>query len=153
MSFTPYLSFQGQAAEAFAFYGKVFGATPVLNRFSDIPPGPDMPPLPDEQKNWVMHAQIVTGDGAILMGADMPPQFGEKDADGNPQPEARADSVAVWRADAADAKTLFAQLSEGGKVTMPFAETFFSKGFGMCRDRFGTSWMVSTGDPAMPDAI
>ena len=152
MPFIPYLSFQGQCAEAFAFYGRVFGATPQTHAFADMPADSGAPPLPPEQQGWLMHAQIDTADG-VLMGADMPPQFGEKDADGNPQPEARADSVAVWRADAADAKTLFAQLSEGGKVTMPFAETFFSKGFGMCRDRFGTSWMVSTGDPAMPDAI
>ena len=137
MSFTPYLSFQGQAAEAFAFYGKVFGATPVLNRFSDIPPGPDMPPLPDEQKNWVMHAQIVTGDGAILMGADMPPQFGGVAQAGV--------SIAVSRADEAAGRALFEALAQGGRVTMPYGATFFAGGFGMCVDRFGTSWMVSHG--------
>ncbi|MFD1794831.1 VOC family protein [Paracoccus aurantiacus] len=142
MNFTPYLSFQGQAADAFTFYGKVFGGTPVLNRFSDIPAGGDMPPLPEEQRNWVMHAQLTLDDGAILMGADMPPQFGGQKQAGV--------SVAVWRADAEGAKALFEQLAEGGEVTMPFSETFFSKGFGMCRDRFGTAWMVSTGDPAVP---
>lgn len=151
MSFIPYLSFQGQAADAFTFYGKFFGAVPAISRFSDIPPGADGPALPEAQQNWVMHAQITTGDGAMLMGADMPPQFGETDAGGAPLSQARADSVAIWRADAPAAKALFAQLSEGGTVVMPFAETFFSKGFGMCRDRFGTSWMISTGDPAAPE--
>ena len=27
---------------------------------------------------------------------------------------------------------------------MPFAKTFFSKGFGMCVDKFGTPWMVNS---------
>lgn len=135
MPFTPYLSFQGQAAEAFAFYGEVFGATPQLSRFSDVPPGggPDLPP---EQKDWLMHAQIDGPDGT-LMGADMPPQFG-----GQPQSGV---SIAVTRDDEAAARALFERLAEGGTTTMPFNETFFAKGFGMCTDRFGTSWMVSFG--------
>ena len=32
---------------------------------------------------------------------------------------------------------------EGGNVTQPLIETFFSPAFGMCTDRFGTPWMVS----------
>jgi PhnB protein len=27
---------------------------------------------------------------------------------------------------------------------MPFAKTFFSNGFGMCVDKFGTPWMVNS---------
>lgn len=144
MSFTPYLSFQGQCGAAFTAYGDIFGATPVMHRFADIPPGPDMPPLPDDQKDWIMHAQIMTADGAFLMGADMPPQFGGVAQAGS--------SVSVWRADAAAAQALFDKLAQVGTVTMPFMPTFFSKGFGMCKDRFGTSWMVTTGDPAAPEA-
>ena len=37
---------------------------------------------------------------------------------------------------------LFAALSDGGKVQMPLAKTFFSPLFGMVADRFGVSWMV-----------
>ena len=138
MTFTPYLSFQGQAAEAFAAYGRIFGAEPVLMRFADAGTG-DVPPLTEAQRDWIMHAQLVTPDGALLMGADMPPQCGG---------EAQAGvSVAVWRPTAAEAQALFAKLALGGTTTMPFGATFFSAGFGMCRDRFGTRWMVQTGDP------
>jgi PhnB protein len=42
----------------------------------------------------------------------------------------------------ADAKRLFAALSEGGEVRMPLAKTFFSPLFGMVADRFGVSWMI-----------
>jgi PhnB protein len=27
---------------------------------------------------------------------------------------------------------------------MPFGKTFFSRGFGMCVDQFGTPWMVNS---------
>jgi transposase len=42
----------------------------------------------------------------------------------------------------AEAKRLFAGLSDGGQVQMPLAKTFFSPAFGMAADRFGVSWMV-----------
>jgi PhnB protein len=42
----------------------------------------------------------------------------------------------------ADAERIFAELSEGGSVTMPMEETFFAARFGMLTDRFGTPWMV-----------
>jgi len=34
-------------------------------------------------------------------------------------------------------------LTDGGKVTMPLAETFWATKFGMLEDRFGIGWMVS----------
>jgi PhnB protein len=52
--------------------------------------------------------------------------------------------------DAGEAKRVFDALAEGGTVTAPLAETFFSPAFGMCVDRFGTPWMVSADQP--PDA-
>ena len=42
-----------------------------------------------------------------------------------------------------DASTLKAWLSDGGEITMPIGETFWSPKFGMCADRFGTLWMVN----------
>ena len=136
MPFIPYLSFQGQCAEAFAFYGEVFGATPQTSPFSEAPPDTGMPELPSEQQGWLMHAQIDTPDGT-LMGADMPPQFG-----GVPQAGV---SISVTRDDDAAGRSLFERLAQGGTVSMPYGPTFFAKGFGMCTDRFGTSWMVSHG--------
>jgi PhnB protein len=42
-----------------------------------------------------------------------------------------------------EAQRIFDALAEGGTVKMPFSETFWTKGFGMLVDRFGTPWMVS----------
>jgi hypothetical protein len=41
------------------------------------------------------------------------------------------------------AQRVFDLLADGGAVIMPFAPTFWSDGFGMLKDRFGTHWMVS----------
>lgn len=139
MTFTPYLSFQGQAAEAFAAYAVIFGGTVQSHRFADMPAGEGAPPLEPAQKDWLMHVQLDLPDRpAALMGADMPSQFG-----GAPRQEGV--SIAVSRRDPAEARALFDRLAEGGSATMPFGPTFFAPGgFGMCRDRFGTAWMIST---------
>ena len=56
---------------------------------------------------------------------------------------ARSDADLAWEAERA-----FDALAEGGEVGAPFGATFWSKGFGMCTDRFGVPWMVDTaGEP------
>jgi len=44
--------------------------------------------------------------------------------------------------DACD-ECIFDALADGGRVTMPLAESFWAKAFGMVIDRFGTPWMVN----------
>ena len=42
-----------------------------------------------------------------------------------------------------EGRRLFEGLSEGGEVRMPFAESFWSPGFGGFTDRFGVPWMIN----------
>jgi PhnB protein len=42
-----------------------------------------------------------------------------------------------------DAHRAFDRLMEGGAIIQPFGPTFWSPGFGMGRDRFGTHWIIS----------
>jgi PhnB protein len=42
-----------------------------------------------------------------------------------------------------DADRIFRGLAEGGKITMPLADTFWGSYFGMVNDKFGVQWMVS----------
>jgi len=45
-------------------------------------------------------------------------------------------------------RATFDALAEGGKVTMPYAPTFWAAGFGMLVDKFGVPWMVNVEAPA-----
>jgi hypothetical protein len=47
-----------------------------------------------------------------------------------------------------DAQRWFDQLSAGGRVVMPFNETFWSPGFGSVIDKFGVPWMINVIPPA-----
>jgi PhnB protein len=57
-------------------------------------------------------------------------------------------SVSIGVTSPEEAKRIFDDLAQGGKITMPFEKTFWSPGFGMVVDRFGTPWMVNCEPPA-----
>jgi PhnB protein len=130
MSFIPYIMFRGNCAEALAFYAEVFETDPpVLMRYSEAPEGEPMP-----RSERVMHGEIGDGNGR-LMASDYP-----EGMDGDEQ---AAVSVTHPVPDVDTGRRIFERLAEGGAVQMPFGPTFWSDGFGMVRDRFGTHWMIS----------
>ena len=63
----PYLSFRDNAREAMTFYRSVFGGELTISTFGDFHASED----PAEQDK-VMHSQLETPDGLVLMGADTP---------------------------------------------------------------------------------
>jgi PhnB protein len=130
------LSFRGQCREAFEFYARILGGKiTAAMPYGDGPP--DMP-VPPHYKDWLMHCWMDVGDQA-LMGADMDVEW----APTIDKPKNGFD-VSLHSQDPAEARRWFDALSEGGKVTMPFGETFWSPGYGGLVDRFGVPWMVNT---------
>ena len=136
-SFHPYLAFAGNCREAFTRYQEIFGGELVVLTGADVPAeaAGDMSP---DMGDMVLHAALVEGD-RLLMGADAP----ARTFDG--QNRGMCCNVSVD--ELAEAERVFAALSDGGTVQQPLMQTFFSPGFGMCLDRFGTPWMVVTNDP------
>jgi PhnB protein len=89
--------------------------------------------VPAEWQDKIINAHLVVGE-AELMGADAPPQYW-KGQEGF--------SVSIQLDDEKHGKRVFEALADGGTVTLPFEPTFWAKGFGMVRDRFGIPWMVN----------
>jgi PhnB protein len=130
MAFHPYLFLSGTCREAFTRYQEIFGGELVLMPMSEAPPDQAMPGV---SPDLIMHAAL-TFDGNLLMGSDDPT------GDGGPM---KGISVNYTVGDVGEVKRVFEALAEGGEVTMPAAETFWSPMFGMCVDRFGVPWMVN----------
>jgi len=134
MAFHPYLFLSGTCREAFTRYQEIFGGELQLLTMSDMP---SEEPVPADQAGMIMHAAL-TIDGNLLMGSDDPT------GDGGPM---KGMSVNYTVADVDDATRVFEALADGGEVTMPLAEAFWSPLFGMCVDRFGVPWMVDVEAP------
>ena len=131
MQVNPYVFYNGNCEAALKYYQKVLGAR--IEAMHTYEGGPDEMPIPPDWKKKVMHARV-TIDGEVLMASDAAP--------GHFQPP-QGFSVSLQVEDPTDAERKFKALAEGGTVNMPFGKTFFSKGFGMCVDQFGTPWMVN----------
>jgi PhnB protein len=133
-----FLFLDGRCEEAIEFYRKTIGAEPLmLMRFKDAPPEAKAQqggaPI---NENKVMHARLRIGDSTIMM------------SDGPCSGKFDGFLLSLTVSSPADAESLFAALSEGGRVEMPMAKTFFSPAFGMLIDRFGVKWMVYVGTSA-----
>jgi PhnB protein len=133
MAFNPYLFFTGTCREAFNRYHEIFGGDLVLLTMNDVPAGEEPPPA--EMGDMIIHAALKVGND-LLMASDDP-------TTDTPSPK-EGIMVSYNCADAAEAKRVFDALVDGGEVRQALQETFFSPAFGMCVDRFGIPWMVTT---------
>lgn len=131
MQIAAYLNFPGSCREAFQFYAKSLGGTlGEIHTFGNSPMKDQMPP---DWHDKVMHVAMTLGND-VLMGSDAAPQYYK-----TPQGFA----VSITLASPEEGRRIFDALSQGGTVTMPFAKTFWSDGFGALVDRFGQPWMVN----------
>ena len=136
MQLIPYLSFNGQCAEAFRLYEKAFdGKITFSMTYGESPMAAQ---APTEFQKRIMHVTLAAGD-SIIHGADAPPNSYSK-------PQGFSVAVAIKSTEEAD--RIFAALSEGGDIKMPMQKTFWAERFGFVIDRFGTPWMINCGKPA-----
>ncbi|MET0356238.1 MAG: VOC family protein [Cellvibrio sp.] len=127
----PHLGFDGHCEEAFLEYQRIFGGTiTTMMRYGDSPMAKD---APADWQDRIIHASLHIGD-VELAGTDMLPQSYKK-----PQ----GFSVILNLPKKAEAQKIFDALSIGGEVQLAFAETFWSAGFGVLVDRFGTPWEIN----------
>lgn len=137
MKLNPYLAFDGRCREAFQFYEETLGGKiAFIQTIGESPMAASMPP---EAYGRVMHVTLHIGD-QVLQGADAPPGQFSRPA---------GFCVALHFGDAGEGRRVFEALASGGKVQMPFQETFWAKGFGMLIDRFGIPWIVNAEQAAV----
>lgn len=129
----PYLTFRDTAEEAMSFYRSVFGGELTIMRFSEYGASED-----PAEGDKVMHAMLSTDEGMVLMASDTPNSMGLTVGDNV--------SISVGGEDETVLRGWWAELSDGGAVTMPLDRPPWGGLFGMCTDRFGVHWMISVAD-------
>ncbi len=132
MKIEPYLFFDGQCEEALEFYRAAVDAKVTrMVRYKESPEPPPPGMVPPGYGDKIMHASLMIGETCVMA------------ADGCGVHKAfEGFNLSLSATDEAEARRLFAGLSQGGEVEMPLAKTFFSPCFGMVKDRFGVGWMV-----------
>ena len=131
----PYLSFDGNCAEAMRFYEDALGMGAKLDlmiRGADTPMAEHIPPADVDR---VMHARIAFSDGSMLFAGDACTDV--------PYGGMNGITVTMNYPTVAEAARAFEALAPGANVTMPPQPTFWAKSFAMLVDRYGTPWILN----------
>ncbi len=130
---TPYLAFNGNCEEAFAYYANALrGKVTALFRHEGTPAEAS---VPAEWKQKIMYARIDAG-GAVLEGGDAP--MGQYT-----KPSGFCVNLTFTADQIGEAERIYNELSQGAKIQMPLGETFWAKRFAMFIDRFNIPWMIN----------
>lgn len=126
-----YLNFNGNCTQAIDLYSKVFKTkVSKLQKYSDLP-GHNITGADGE---LIMYAQMEI-NGSRVMFADTSPN----------RSYVCGNNVTIAYSSQSNDEILeiFSALKDGGEVMMEIGETFFSKCFGIVKDKFGIIWQVT----------
>ena len=127
----PYLTFNGNAVEALAFYSKALtGNVTFQQTYAEA-----KMETHNDYKDKIMHAIFKAGDLIFMVSDDVQP--------GQPVSGGTNLSLSLNFNEQSEFEKTFAALSEGGKVTMELQDTFWGAKFGMLTDKFGFNWMFN----------
>ena len=131
---SPWINFNGNAEEAFAFYQSIFGGefTKVI-RFKDI--ASDEFQVSEEDADKIMNITLTTGSTHSLIGNDVPEFMGKVNENEN------RSKIHIDTESKEEAKKIFVGLSGGGQVEVPVDDSA-EEIFAMFRDKYGIEWIV-----------
>ncbi|WP_345948128.1 VOC family protein [Mucilaginibacter sp. PAMB04274] len=137
----PWINFNGNAEEAFAFYKSVFGGeiTKII-RFKDLASAEFQ--VPEKEVDKIMYIALPIGQHNVLIANDVPEFMG-----GVNESENRS-KILVSAESREEADKVFNGLSAGGEVEGDIGDTPWGTYAGMFRDKYGIEWIVEF-DPSL----
>jgi PhnB protein len=91
---------------------------------------------PCEWRDKLLHATLTVGAATLSGGDALPGQYER------PQ----GFQLQLNLDDPAAAERIFAQLADGGRITVHLQQTFWAQRFGAVVDRFGIPWGINCGE-------
>lgn len=128
---TPYIFSEDARAQAEFYVQALDGEILSLQTFEQ------MPNVPEEMKNKVMHLSMVAAGIPIFMCDESAGAIRHGGI-----------SLSLEFAEESEAHEAFRKLSEGGTVKHPLEQAFWGTLFGQLEDKFGVPWMISTAPQA-----
>ena len=130
----PYISFRDTAKPAMEFYQTVFGGELNLSTFGDFQASDD-----PAEKDKIMHGQLTSPTGLVIMGADTPNRMDYTPGDNF--------SISLSGDDEAELHGYWDKLAVDGTITQPLEKAPWGDSFGMLNDQFGVTWLVNIAGP------
>lgn len=133
---SPHLNFRGDASAALAFYSVAFDGQVTLVTYQQAGQAAQARAPGD-----IIWGQVSTASGLCVMAYDVPA--------GRPwHPGENAHYIVVGGATAAEITGPWDKLADGATILQALAPSPWSPLYGMLRDRFGITWVLSIATPA-----
>ncbi len=127
-----HLHFDGQCKEALQFYAECLDGKVVYSMTWNESPMADH--IDSEMKEKIIHARFEFGSEYFTADDPLPGNYSK------PQ----GMHIMLLFKNFTEAEKVYSQLSnEAREIPMRFAKTFWSPGFAIFIDRFGTPWMIN----------
>ena len=129
----PYLSFDGNCAEAMRFYEETLdGTIKVMMSGSQVPIQDEMCAAFGDR---ILNSQLELPGGAMLYAGDCPTHM--------PYEGIKGVSLTLNFDTVDEGEEIFNKLATGGQIFMPYEPTFWAEKFGMVTDKFGVTWVIN----------
>ena len=137
MTINPWINFNGNAEDAFAFYQSVFvGEIGKITRLKDIATADSLAPEADANK--IMQISLTISEGQVLFGNDVPSFLGTVNEREN------RSKIHLRANNKEEAEKLFITLSAGGEVEGEMGTSPWGTSFAMFRDKYGIEWIIES---------
>jgi len=131
-----YIYFNGNCEVAFNFYKVVFRKEiTYIGRYKDVPQTDRQ--IFREADEKIMHVTLPISTETSLMGSDNTEAYEESIAYSN-------FSLIIHTDSKEEANRLFDELSKGGQIKVAMNLTFWGSYYGICIDKFGITWKITT---------
>ena len=128
-----FINFDGNCAEAVAFYAKVFKSEVTnMMKYGDAPPS-EQNYVAEVDKDRVLYAGVPIGN-IVGMFSDAP--------SGTPYVQGNNVCITVSMEDKDEVQRVYDEMVAEGEAIMPLGPTFFSEMFSMIVDKFGIMWQI-----------
>lgn len=132
-----YLNLNGNAREAAEYYAKALSGEVTFLMTAGQMSEEERKGWPSSDENMVIHANVTTFAGQIMLADNYPGQEVSPSA---------AINICLSHTDLDKIRAAFDALAADGEVGMPLAPAFFSPLFGVVVDKYGFSWMMMSSD-------
>lgn len=133
---TPHLNFRGNARAALAFYQAAFDGELTLVTYQQAGQVGQA-----DEADQIMWGQVTSASGLRVMAFDVP-------ASRPWHPGDNAFFIVVGGTTADEVTGTWNRLSEGATILQPLAPAQWAPLYGMLKDRFGMTWVVSLASAA-----
>lgn len=127
-----YVGFNGHCREAMNYYKDNIGGELSL---MPVEGSPMEAQCSEAMKGMILHSSLVKDGTLLLMATDMTPP-GEKPAGSNI-------ALSISCSSEEEINRLFSTFSAGGTIVDPLKKQFWGALFGVCKDKYGVTWMMT----------